>query len=148
MSADTHAIMIPERVMRQIRTDTLNALLRSQLCPSRSEVRELRCVDYRQETDTQYGAQLWYFEGSGVDTESRRRPMFGALEYSLQFGLYELVDCGVFETAAERERFWSVYRRGEVRESLWHPAHRWLALGMLLFAALSALKVYLLLNTQ
>lgn len=148
MSADTHAIMIPEKAMRQIRADVQNTISRSGLCRSRSEFRELRCVDYREEADAQYGAQLWYFEGTGIDQQNRPRAMYGAVEYSLQFGLYVLVDGGVFETPTERERFGNVYRYGEVRESLWRPAHRWLLVGMLAFAALTALKMYLLLKAS
>jgi len=142
MSAETQAIQIPEKIMRQIRTDSQNSILRARLCPSRSEIFQLRCVDFRRESDTQFGGQLWYFEGFGVDETSRRLPIFGALEYSIQFGLHEFVDDGVFESLAQRDRFHSVYRRGHVRTSMWHPAHRWLLVGMLLVALATAIKFY------
>jgi hypothetical protein len=148
MSAETQAIQIPEKIMRQIRTDSQNSILRARLCPSRSEIFQLRCVDYRRESDDQFGSQLWYFEGFGVDESSRKLPIFGALEYSLQFGLHELVDDGVFESLSQRDRFHSVYRRGHVRTSMWHPAHRWLIVGMLLVALATAIKFYPLLFAE
>jgi hypothetical protein len=142
MSAETQAIQIPEKIMRQIRTDSQNSILRARLCPARSEILQLRCVDFRRETDSQFGAQLWYFEGFGVDETNRKSPIFGALEYSIQFGLHELVDDGVFDSLAQRDRFHSVYRRGHVRTSMWHPAHRWLIVGMLLVTLATAFKFF------
>ncbi len=141
MSADTKAIQIPEKLLRQIRDDCQRAVRNARLCPSKSQVSQLRCIDTRPETDEAFGAQLWYFDGHGIDTEGRQVPIFGALEYSLQFGIHERIDSGVFESLSQRDRFHSVYRRGLVRGSLWHPAHKWLALGMLLVALTTLIKV-------
>jgi hypothetical protein len=140
MSAETQTVQIPEKIMRQIRTDSQNAVLRARLCPTRSVITQLRCVDFRRETDTEFGSQLWFFEGFGVDETNRRLPIFGGLEYSIQFGLHVMVDDGVFDSVAQRDRFQSVYQRGQVRSSLWHPGHRWLAFGMTLVAAATAIK--------
>lgn len=134
MKAETQAIQIPEKTMRKIRADCQNSILRCRLAPSPNDSIQLWCVDFRKETDQAFGSQLWYFDGHAVNEDQRRVPLFGVLEYSLQFGLHELVDCGVFDSNAERERFFSVYRKGHVRESLWHPGHRWLAVGMFLVA--------------
>jgi len=142
MSADTQAIQIPEKIMRQIRTDSQNSLLRARFCPTRSEIVQLRCVDYRSESDDQFGAQLWFFEGIGFDETKRKMPIFGALEYSVQFGLHELVDDGVFDSLTQRDRFHSAYRRGHARPSLWHPGHRWLVVGIMLVAFATAIKFY------
>ncbi len=62
------------------------------------------------------------------------------LEYSIQYGLHVLSDDGVFDSLAQRERFHSVYRRGHLSPSLWHPGHRWLALGVFLVAVLVLAK--------
>jgi hypothetical protein len=132
MSAETQAIRIPEKIMRQIRSDSQAALLRARVCPARSEIVQLRCVDYRHETDAAFGAQLWYFDAYGADELNRKTPVFGVLEYSIQYGLHELVEDGVFDSMAQRDRFHSVYRRGHLSPSLWHPGHRWLILGVML----------------
>jgi hypothetical protein len=132
MSAETQAIRIPEKIMRQIRSDSQAALLRARVCPTRSEIVQLRCVDYRHETDSAFGAQLWYFDSQGVDELNRKTPVYGVLEYSIQYGLHELVEDGVFDSPAQRDRFHSVYRRGHLSPSFWHPGHRWLILGVML----------------
>ena len=69
--------------------------MRARFCPDRSDVVQLRCVDDQQETEHTFGNQLWYFEGVGVDEEDCRRSVFGVVEYSVQFGLHELVEDGV-----------------------------------------------------
>jgi len=132
MKAETQAIRVPEKTMRRIRVDCQNAILRARLNLSSDEPAQLWCVDFRQESDRAFGSQLWYFNGHAANEDQRRVPLFGVLEYSLQFGLHELVDGGVFESAGERERFFNVYRKGCIRESLWHPGHRWLAFGMVI----------------
>ncbi len=142
MSAETQAIRIPEKIMRQIRSDSQAALARARVCPTRSDLVQLRCVDYRQETDTEFGAQLWYFDAQGSNEPNRKTPVLGVLEYSIQFGIHELVDDGVFDSLAQRDRFHSVYRRGHLSPSLWHPAHRWLVLGMMILVMVAvAIKV-------
>jgi len=114
--------------MRQIRLDSHQAIVRARFCPDRSEVLNLRCADNRREIDTAFGSQLWYFDGIGVDESDRRLPIYGVVEYSLQFGLHELVEDGVFDSNIERERFNTIYHREHFGSAWSSPAHRWLAL--------------------
>jgi hypothetical protein len=86
MSAETKAIRIPEKIMRQIRSDSQAALTRVRVYPAENEVVQLRCVDYRPETDNSFGAQLWYFDTQAVDEFADRVRVFGVLEYSIQYG--------------------------------------------------------------
>jgi hypothetical protein len=136
MSAETRAVRFPERIMRQIRLDSHRAIVRAHFCPDRSEVLNLRCVDNRRENDAVFGSQLWYFDGVGVDESDRRLPIYGAVEYSIQFGLHELVEDGVFDTNAERDRFNSVYHREHFGSAWSAPAYRWLAIMLVLFSVL------------
>lgn len=136
MSAETRAVRFPERVLRQVRLDSHRAILRGRFCPDRSEVLNLRCVDNRRESESHYGAQLWYFDGAGVDESDRRRPIYGVVEYSLQFGLHELVEDGVFESNGERERFNRVYHREHAQIGWSVRANRWLALGLVCVSVL------------
>ena len=84
----------------------------------------------------EFGSQLWYFEGVGVDELDRRHPVFGVVEYSMQFGLNELLDDGVFTTEYQRERFRSRYEREIQRPNWRQPAHRFLAFGVIAISAL------------
>ncbi|WP_231615421.1 hypothetical protein [Novipirellula artificiosorum] len=119
-------------------------MTRARFCPDHSEIVQLRCVDERPETEQCFGNQLWYFEGLGVDGERLRHSVFGVVEYSVQFGLHELVDDGVFESEPQRERFRHLYER-EVHPLSWRqPAHRWLAVGLI--AVMATWLAYLLIR--
>ncbi|MEM9646264.1 MAG: hypothetical protein AAF989_14835 [Planctomycetota bacterium] len=137
MSAETHTAKFDERILRQARLDSLRALVRARYCNRRSESLNLRCVDRNDESERQFGRQLWFFEGVGVDEDQARRIVFGVIEYSVQYGLMELVDDGVFESQHERERFRSLYEHEHLAPSWRQPAHRWLAAGVTMTAALT-----------
>ncbi|MEM1068971.1 MAG: hypothetical protein AAGG48_21850 [Planctomycetota bacterium] len=134
MSAETRTRRFTERTIRQVRLDCSRAMIRAHFCPDRSDVVQLRCVDDHPESEQSFGHQLWYFEGLGVDERDQRHSVFGVVEYSLQFGLHELVEDGVFDSEEQRRRFRHLYER-EVRRPLWsHPAHRWLLCGVIVIA--------------
>ncbi len=130
MSAETRTQQFCERVLRQVRLDCGRSLARSRYCPQRSEIIQLRCMDDHPESENSFGNQLWYFEGVGIDDADRRKSVYGVIEYSIQFGLHELVEDGVFESSGERERFRHDYEREIHRPSWQQPAHRLLALAM------------------
>lgn len=131
MSADTRTRRFSERTIRQVRSDCNRAMLRARFCPDRSDVVQLRCVDDQVESDETFGNQLWYFEGFGVDEQEQRHNIFGVVEYSVQFGMHELVEDGVFDSEHQRERFRHLYERELQRPTWRHPAHRWLAIGLI-----------------
>ena len=142
MHPNTSDNKFSEQLLRQVAADARRALLRARYCIERSRIERFMCVDEQEETDTQFGRQLWFFEGSGVDELDRRSQIYGALEYSLQYGLHEMVEDGVFEVAEQRHRFLNVYRSGSQRASWKHPAHRWLLAGVL--AVTIAFSLFLL----
>ncbi|MCA9137802.1 MAG: hypothetical protein KDB00_13615 [Planctomycetales bacterium] len=111
-------------------------MIRARFCPERSEILQLRCIDNREETETEFGNQLWYFEGVGVDELDRRHGVFGVVEYSTQYGLNKLVEDGVFTTENQREKFRSLYEREVQRPDWRHPAHRYLAGGVIAISTL------------
>ncbi len=130
MGADTRTRRFSERTIRQVRSDCNRAMLRARFCPEQSDVLQLRCVDECTESEHIFGNQLWYFEGVGMDDDQKPHSIYGVVEYSLQFGLHELVDDGVFDSELQRERFRHLYER-EVHPPSWRqPPHRWLAIGL------------------
>lgn len=147
MSAEIRTVRFPERVMKQIRLDSHRAMVRGRFCPDRSEVLNLQCLDNRRETDHDFGTQLWYFEAVGVDEFERRLPLFGIVHYSIQYGLNEVVEDGVFESAVERERFHRIYR-GESLGPTWNiPANRWLMVAFMLTTAATVFSLMKLLGS-
>lgn len=137
MGARTSTQRFSERTLRQVRLDCSRAVVRARFCPERSEVFQLHCIDDRAESDEAFGHQLWYFEGVGVDQERHRQNLFGVVEYSVQFGLLELVEDGVFESQDQRNRYRQLYEREFSRPSWRQPAHRWLVAGFIAVAALT-----------
>ena len=129
MGADTRTRRFSEHTIRQVRHDCKRAMIRARFCRDRSEIVQLRCIDDRLESDQTFGNQLWYFEGLGVDEHDHRHNVFGVVEYSIQFGLHELVEDGVFDSEYQRERFRHLYEREVLRPTWRHPAHKWLAAG-------------------
>jgi hypothetical protein len=131
MSAEIRTQRFPERTIRQVRLDCNRAMARAKFCADQSEIAQLRCVDDRPETEQGFGRQLWYFEGLGVDARDRRHRLFGVVEYSLQFGLHELIEDRVFDSDQQREQYRQVYKRGSQQSRWHHPANRWLLAGLL-----------------
>ena len=136
MSAETRTRRFSERTIRQVRLDCNRAMTRARFCPERSDVVQLRCIDDRPESEHCFGNQLWYFEGLGVDGNGQRHSVYGVVEYSLQYGLHELVEDGVFDSEHQRERFRHLYER-EIHRPTWrHPAHRLLVAGVIAVASI------------
>lgn len=131
MSAETRTQRFPERTIRQVKLDCSHAMIRAKFCPDLSEVAHLRCMDDRPETEQSFGSQLWYFEGHGVDSQEQRHRVFGVAEYSLQFGLHELVEDRVFDSDCQREQYRHFYERGMQSTKWQHPVHRWMLAGLI-----------------
>lgn len=143
MRAQAPQHQFSDRVLRQVRLDSARALERGLFSLESSEIINLRCVDDRCETERQFGNQLWYFEGIGVDNQLDRRNIHGVVEYSIQFGVQEIVEDGVFDTAGERERFRSLYNR-EVNAPSWRqPANRVLLAMVMAMTAVALLSIVL-----
>ena len=131
MNSQAQVFRFSEATIRQVRLDCNRAMIRARFCPERSEILQLRCIDNREETETDFGNQLWYFEGVGVDELDRRHTVYGVVEYSTQYGLNELVEDGVFTSETQRERFRSLYEREVQRPDWRQPAHRLLIAGLI-----------------
>ncbi len=111
----------PERTVRQVAADARRALARVGWCPERSRIDRLRCADDLTETELAFGRQLWLFESQAIDSRPERAPccVFGAIEYSVQYGYLEPLEDGVFDSETERQRFVLMTYQGiEIRPSL------------------------------
>ncbi len=133
-----------EATIQQVRMDSCRAMERACFCPQRSKVLHVCCVDHREETDSRFGNQLWYFDGHGIDQANRVHTLYGVVEYSVQFGLSELVEDGVYDSESQRNKFRHLYESEIVHPTWEHPAHRWLAAGLI--AVASVWLIFLLLT--
>ncbi len=128
--------------LRQVRLDCRRAMARQHFCLESSEFGPVKCVVSIPETDDRFGSELWYFDGVGVDDSGRRSTVYGLVEYSIQYGLSELIEDAVFDSAAQRERLRSIACGYPPIASLRGPAHRLLAAGMVAVASATLLMVF------
>lgn len=139
MRAEPTSRQFSEQLVQQVRSDARRALAASLYCVDRSVIEHVQCVDFRDETEQAFGTQLWYFDGTGVDQHGRTVPLYGVIEYSLEYGLNEPVQDAVFNSSGQRERFHAVYRQESWRPSWRDTPHRWLLAG---FVSVSMLTLY------
>lgn len=136
MRADTSTYRFSKQTIRQVSSDARRSLARAHYCAERSNLERLQCVDYQPEEETSYGRQLWYFDAATVDELDRHVFVYGAIEYSIQYELHELVEDGVFDSIDQRKRFETVYRRMQPGPTWRHPAHWVLAASLLIITCL------------
>lgn len=132
MHSETGLQLFDKRTMRQVASDAMRALARANYDVDRSVLEQLSCRELEPETETAYGRQLWYFDALAVDELDREGVVYGVIEYSRQYGLNEVVEDAVFDTAAERDRYELVYQRRSAGPTWRHPAHLWILAGMVL----------------
>jgi len=134
MRSETGTQQFDKRTMRQVASDAMRAIARQNYFTERSVLEHLQCVDCQPECETEFGRQLWYFDATVVDEQDRQSTVYGAIEYSIQYELNEVVDDSIFLTPDQRNRFEEVYRREPAKPNWRHPAHLWLLAGVVLLA--------------
>jgi hypothetical protein len=102
MAPDTDPIQFPRQVWQAVSDQARQCLVERHFCPEQSRIENLRCVRFESEKETAFGSQLWFFEAVGIDESQRRHVLYGALEYSVQYGLLEAGSTAIFEDAEER----------------------------------------------
>lgn len=107
MTPEADPVHFSRQIWQAVAEHALRAVARREFCPERSRIENLRPVFFQEEDELAFGKQIWCFEAMGVSDNSRRQLIFGLMEFSIQFGLLEPVQSGLFEDATERER-WTV----------------------------------------
>jgi hypothetical protein len=91
-------------VWKAVTEQAKNALLRKEFCPQESRIESLRCVFLDEESEASYGRQVWFFEAFGVDSTGKRHRLYGALDFSIQFGLLEPMRAMLADEPRHRQR--------------------------------------------
>ena len=105
MVPETDPIQFPRQIWQAVSDQARQCIVEKEFCPEQSRIENLRCVHFEGETETKYGIQLWYFEAVGVDPIGRRHMLYGALDFSVQYGLLIPSQTALFEDAELRQRF-------------------------------------------
>lgn len=105
MSSEASDLQFSQEIWKTVSDQAKRCLFRREFCPEQSRIENLRCVHFEEEVDSSYGRQLWYFEAIGIDQIGRRHMLYGALEFSIQYGLLESSQAALFDDPDHRQRF-------------------------------------------
>ena len=96
-------IQFPRKTWQAVTEHALRELSFRELQESPSRIENLRPCHFEEETESRYGRQIWFFESTTYPSPGARKIECGALDFSMEYGLLELVDCFWFANDSERE---------------------------------------------
>lgn len=149
MSSEASHLQFSPQIWQAVDGQARRCLLRREFCAEQSRIENLRCVHFEEEIDCCYGRQLWYFEAIGVDPIGRRHMLYGALDFSIQYGLLEPSQAALFEDADHRQRFLHAATQ-PLRQRAWeHPSTKfWVRTAIAACVTISLIAVFLCLVTN
>lgn len=105
MNPETTPNQFSKEVWQTVNDQAMSALLRKEYCAEESRIEAIRCVHLDEEIEADYGRQIWFFEAAGVDPIGRRHRLYGALDFSVQYGLLEPSRAMLMNEPNHRQRF-------------------------------------------
>jgi hypothetical protein len=140
MKPETSFYQFSKEVWQAVNVQARNALVRKDFSPDDSRIESVRCVYLDEECESEYGRQIWFFEASGVDSLGRRQRLYGALDFSVQYGLLETTRAMLMADPQHRQRFLqSVIRPCEVQVWSYPSTKIWVRLTLASVMILSAI---------
>lgn len=131
MTPDASFYQFSKEIWEAVNSQARSTLSRKEFCTEQSRIESVRCVHLDEETEYQYGRQIWFFEASAVDPIGRRLRLYGALEFSVQYGLLEPARAALMEDAQHRQRFLHSLVRPYQSEAWKHASTRlWVRLTL------------------
>ncbi len=105
MTPDASFYQFSKEVWQAVNDQAMHALVRKEFCPEESRIESIRCVHLDEENENEYGRQIWFFEAAGIDPIGRRHRLYGALDFSVQYGLLEPSRAMLMDEPQHRQRF-------------------------------------------
>ena len=103
MRPQVENIQFPRKTWQAVTEHALRELSFRESGVASSRIENLRPCYFEEETENQYGHQVWCFESMNLQSPDGRRIECGALEFSVEYGLLELIECRWFPTDKQRE---------------------------------------------
>ncbi|MEZ6137371.1 MAG: hypothetical protein R3C53_20985 [Pirellulaceae bacterium] len=140
MTPDTSFYQFSKEVWQTVNHQAKYALMRKEFCPEESRIESLRCVYLDEETEREYGRQVWFFEAAGVDPVGRRHRLYGVLDFTVQYGLLQPSRAMLAEEPSHRQRLLQSLT-GPVENPVWaNPSTKvWVRLTLASVTILSAI---------
>jgi hypothetical protein len=152
MTPEADPTNLSRQVWQAVSEHALRSISGRNLCPEQSRIENLRPVYSTEEDSEHYGRQIWYFEVLAVPPSGRKQMVYGAIEFSIQYGFLELSHSVLFEDASDREQCFLQLTRSPEPEPMEAASTRlwvwaaWLSVAILTGGWLLALCRYVLAN--
>lgn len=136
MSSDASPLQFSRHVWQAVHEHAKRCLQSRDFDSDLSKIENLRCVHFEEEIESCYGRQLWYFESLAISPGEGAQKLFGAMEFSVQYGLLEACQAALFEDSDHRQRFLHAAIQ-PIRSRLWDQAstHFWVRMVVLSLVA-------------
>lgn len=105
MRPDASFYPFSKEIWQAVNNQALQALLVEEFCPEQSRIESVRCVYLDHESEAAFGLQVWFFEATGIDPLGHEHRVYGALEFSVQFGLLEPIRAALMTDSHQRQLF-------------------------------------------
>ena len=145
MRPDASFYQFSKEVWQTVNDQAKHSLVRKEFSPDDSRIESVRCMHLEEESELGYGRQIWFYEASGVDPVGRQHRLYGALDFTVQYGLLEPARTMLLDEPQHRQRFLqSVVEPHESRR--WNqPSSRvWVRLTIASVIILSAIWLLML----
>lgn len=104
MTPETGFYQFSKEVWQTVNSQAKFTPLRREYCPEQSRIESIRCVFLDEECENEFGRQIWFFEAFGVDPVGRKHRLYGALDFTVQYGLLEPSRALLMEEPHYRQR--------------------------------------------
>jgi len=131
-----------KEVWKAVNEQAFSALVRKEFSPEESRIESLRCVYLDEECESEYGRQIWFFEAFGVDFAGRKHRLYGALDFTIQYGLMEPSRAMLSDEPRHRQRMLQTIMKPVSRKVWANPSTKvWVRLTLASVIILSGIWV-------
>ena len=104
MTPDTAFYQFSKEVWQVVNDQARQTMLRKEFSLEESRIESLRCVHLDEEREHEYGRQIWFFEATGIDPIGKAHRLYGAMDFSVQYGLLEPARAMLLNEPHHRQR--------------------------------------------
>ncbi len=105
MTPDASFYQFSKEVWQLVNDQARQSLVRKEFSLEDARIESVRCVHLEEERETDYGRQVWFFEATASDPIGRQHRLYGALDFSVQYGLLAPMRAMLMDEPHHRQRF-------------------------------------------
>jgi hypothetical protein len=105
MTPDASFYQFSKEVWQVVNDQAKQSLVRKEFSPEESRIESIRCVHLDEECESAFGRQIWFFEAAAADPVGRHQRLYGALDFSVEYGLLEPTRAMLMDEPHHRQRF-------------------------------------------